>query len=377
MNGILLNIKNAFLRVFYQKTISIVVIVSIAIGMIFPLSAFAMANDIIENIKATKFTDTDSTIILEYFSSFAKKEIMDQRMGFLMDIDQYGYFSYYKGVVSWKGQDMAGSVAGATLSYFELENYTLMEGKMFNREQEEKGMKVCLLRKDGVLWQKGVRVGDIVKINGTGFKVIGMIRDPKIYGELIAPYNSLNIFLENNPSPIQYKALLHTKRPVKIDELRAKIKANAKINLLSVMPAAKGQKIFFDSAGKVMIQNLLLGFFVLLFGIISFIFIIAGKVAEEEYSIGVKMAIGASKNTVFFELFIQSVLLIMTSIILDLLCFPIIQNKISQLGFMLDWKVVLIMIGIGFVLAFAVSGIIFQILIRKKAVCELLKGGSC
>lgn len=94
-----------------------------------------------------------------------------------------------------------------------------------------------------------------------------------------------------------------------------------------------------------MIQNLLLGFFVLLFGIISFIFIIAGKVAEEEYSIGVKMAIGASKNTVFFELFIQSILLIM--------------------------------IGIGFVLAFAVSGIIFQILIRKKAVCELLKGGSC
>lgn len=112
----------------------------------------------------------------------------------------------------------------------------------------------------------------------------------------------------------------------------------------------------------------------MLFGIISFIFIIAGKVSEEQYSIGVKMSLGASKGMIYIELFLQNLILILSAVLIDIICFPLVKKLLPQLGFIIDWKVILGMIIIGLSTAFLVTGIILETTMKKKQVYELLKG---
>lgn len=367
------SIKNACLRICYQKTISFIIILSIAIGMIFPLAAFAMTNDLLQNIKASEYMDEEHTVIAEFFSPFEIKEKIDGKLKYVTrDIQQFGYLARYESVVTWKGKDMACSATGATLSYFDLENYTMVEGKLFDKEQEESGANVCILKKDGTLWKKGAKTGDSIEINGIKFKIIGEIRDPKLYGGIILPYNSLNRFLENNKKQIQYKALFLTEKLADTDKISENIK-KADMKLLSVITALEGQSIFLKSAKEVITKNIILGLFVLLFGAISFIFIIVGKVSEEQYSIGVKMSLGASKGMIYMELFFQNMILIIAAILIDIACFPIVKKLMPQLGFVINWTVILGMIIIGLFLAFVVTGVIFKKLIKNKEVYNLLK----
>lgn len=366
-------VKNAGLKLWYQKTAGFIIIISIAAGMIFPLAAFAMANDISQNIKASGYVDGERTMIAEFFSPFKDKEEIDNKFKSLTaQPQQFGYFARYEGVVTWNEQDMVCSVAGATLSYFDLENYTMVEGQIFSKEQEKTGANVCLLKKDGTLWKKGAKTGDNIIINGIEFKIIGEIRDPKIYGGVILPFNSLNNFLENNQNQIQYKALFLMENAEDYDKVSASL-MNEDINLLSAIPALEGQQVFVESAREVILKNIILGLFVLLFGIISFIFIIAGKVSEEQYSIGVKMSLGASKGMIYIELFLQNLILILSAVLIDIICFPLVKRLLPQLGFIIDWKVILGMIIIGLSTAFLVTGIILEATMKKKQVYELLK----
>lgn len=365
--------KNAFIKIYCQKKISFIVILSIAVGMIFPFAAFAMANNIFQDIDISKYVDEEHTVVADFFTSFQEKEKMDDKLkDMAADIKQVGYFARYDAVVTWKGQDMVCPAAGSTLSYLELEHHKIVDGKIFNKKQEEAGARVCLLKIGGTLWKKGAKVGDSIKINNIKYRIIGAIRDIKFYGGIIVPYNSLNIYLKNNKNHIQYKALFLTDKKADTEELSAKIK-QSDMKLIDVMSASEGQQMLLDSAKSSISKDIILGLFVLLFAICSFIFIIAGRVAQEQYSIGIKMAVGASKGMIFIDLLIQNMILILIAVSTDIVSFPLVKIVMPQFGFIIDAKIMTVMFITGVLLAFIATGTIFAKLIKKKQISELLK----
>lgn len=364
-------LRNAFARIAHQRLLSIIVVLTVALGMLFPLADFAMANDMLEMTKNSVYQDEQHTAVVDFSAPCTDEPSVTTNLRSLSpDIRRFGFSAIYQTTLTCKDLRIADTVGGFNKNYLDVGRYyQLVDGRLPSEEEYESGAKVCLIRQKTRLDNAGVKIGDTVSISATDFRVIGKI-NTVTYGSVLIPYRSL-IPLAGNVK-LQFNALLQTKDIPNTVAIGATLKRLPDASAVLVKSGSEVQKQFIDSSEPILKKDLLTGLAVLLFAAVSFVLIVVGKMLDDQYVTGVKMAVGATKRQIFADLFTQNAVLITAAIVIDFLVVPLAPMVLTKFSLLLDWKVVLLTICVGFIFALIVTLIVAMMFLSQN-VSELLR----
>lgn len=123
-------------------------------------------------------------------------------------------------------------------------------------------------------------------------------------------------------------------------------------------------------------QMIIKGAVVLLFSLISFTLIIVGRVQSEQYVLGVKRAVGATRLQLFFDLSLQNFILIQLGAAASMIIYKLIFSLISaEIMGLFDLKVICQTEALCIAMTLAVTAVAF-IPILKQPVCNMFKASD-
>lgn len=351
----------------YHKVINLIVVITLAIGMLYPLGMATIIKEIIYDRELCKYEDADQHMIVDCFDTLVPLDDYRDKMSWLEENGlQYGFITYYTTTIYVDGSFRTGGFSSYTDVYLEQEGYRLMEGRLLTEEEQEQGAPYCLCA-----WGGSRRIGDIINVMGNELEVIGIVQCPMMFGGIMVSQNWLYQVIGS--SLIQYRVSIYA--PEGFGEItRGNIRRN--VSLGEIRAITHGEEIYaeyYDSIDKQIGKRLYSSLMVLLPAVCSMVAILFGKVMEQKYQIGLRMALGASKAQTILEIFLENFFLFVMAFCVDMVLF-IPVKRISYLittypGVVLTAMFLLF----GAVAAALISIAIVAVLVGKKQVCEILK----
>lgn len=362
-------IKNAWNKLWYNKGISIILILSIAAGFICPIYVLGEVHYVDKMYKDNLF-HVDGTILVANANSKLIDEQMDKAISKETRAEEIAYECLYQTTASWK-EDIIVAVGGVSPGFFDITPYTLVAGTMM--EIGDSDERVCILKDNSRFVLKGVQVGDSVSVSGRDYKVVGIVRTTRVYGEIIIPYAFIEEIVGKNI--VQHRLLLKSNEISNNTEVKEKLQKSGIENVYSIMSVEEEeQQIIKPSYQKNQQTWILAGFIVLCLALVSVWNLTIGRVLDERYMYGIRKAVGATDGKLMAETVLQNSVIVACAFILDvlILCLPLEQI----LPFSVDYgaEVVLQIIIMGILLVLVMSHI--SLIKMKKEICELVDGGK-
>lgn len=349
----------------YHRLLNAVVVVTVAIGLMFPIAVLSTVSMMLDNLELCAYDDPQNRIVVNCRSIYQKPEQLHERL--MTDgVAGYGYIAYISVLrITDKGIQTLG-VAGATPEYFELEGFELIEGRMITAEEYAKGAHVCLVR-DGV----GVSVGRMLSLMGEDYEVVGQINVPKMYGTAAVPYRCMEELSAGDGMQFRIAFCMKDREAVLRFPMSSLDFAD------SILELDSGDDInapYIESIRLQIADMMKKGGVVIVTALISILFVLTGKVYEERYLIGLRISMGATGARIYLELLLENGILMVCALLLDLLLFPIvIRNARTVYGYPSMWMLACIA-GALIVIVAAVTGIVYLRAARKTTPSDLLKG---
>lgn len=360
-------IKNAIFGLKSNKLLNIIVIVSVAVGMMYPVIACTIVDRILFDAKLNEYQDIERTTVLEFFAPYMEQSEIDGRIKALSeDIDGFGYQAIYTVTARWKKHTMVTNVGGYSSGYLLLEGNKLDKGRLITEEEMSEGSPVCLVSTNG---NNAYKTGGSISFMGTSYRIVGIIYMPKSYAGVLIPYKAMEKFVGRNN--IQYKVTIHTKQKPDINELTGKLDFASSV--LTAGTAEENVKPYLESVWTHIKDRIGIGLIVLLFAVISITMIIIGKTMDEQYVLGVKMSVGATGSRVFFETFLQNSILMIIALLLDFLLFPVAKHYYRIIRSYPDIRIFIVMSIVSLIIAFFVSFLGTAAVLKNKSISGLLK----
>lgn len=367
-------LKNAWHGIFSKKLLSGIVIAAMAVGLIFPAIILSQINFYYQNYGVPYYNDMEHTAVAEFYGPLMDESGMKLRMAsWGSNVKNAGFFATYSTTFEYNGSSYLSNVSGYSKEYMEIGKTVLVDGRFLTQEEFDSGAKVCLSMESRRVDGKPIKVGDTITIAGTDFKIVGIIRDNKSYGSAFISYHALYDWLKD--ANVQYKAYLQTQGEPDMDGINHSLLTSKDIEKIDLHTAAEAQEDLLSKVGDMYKQKLLLGAVMLLFSMISFALIIAGKTLNEQYVLGVKTAMGATKGQLFWDLALQNFILIEIASILAMLFSSILSQLIPGLDGLFGGPVVIAIEALCVVITFFITAAAF-IPVCKGSVCDLLKNSN-
>lgn len=367
MSAFMFYCRNAINSLKANKLLNLIVVLSITVAMMYPLIACTISAKILLDAKLSEYKDKDNTSVLEFFAPYMEQAEMNDNIKKLTeDIDVYGYQAVYTVSAQWKESRLLTTVGGYSPDYLTLEGNELQKGRLITKEELSGGKPVCMAVTHS---RHDFKIGDEVSVMGNSYKIVGTLYMPKSYAGILIPYRSLENFIGKNN--IQYKVLLHTKQKSDISEIKGNL--NFADLILSIGTARDNVKPYYDSIWSLIIERIGIGLIVLLFSIISMVMIIIGKTIDSQYTIGVKMSVGASATRIFIDTFLQNSILMISALLLDFLLFPIVKHYYNLLNSYPGIWVFVVMLILCLIIALVVSLLGVTVILKNKSPSVLLK----
>lgn len=298
-------IKNAFLGLAHKKLLNSLVILSVAIGFLFPIFSISFMNYINKNYGTPPFKDAEHTVAADFFMKAEEESSMEEQMLAWNDgITKAGFFANYETIHTYKGDTFVGRVAGCNSDFLETKDTILVEGRFPTEEEMENGAKVCLAGSNS---GHNYKVGTTVTIGGTDFEIIGVFRDARFMANMMLPYKALYPMVEKKQ--LQTVAYLITDGKPQLGKISGKISSS--LDMVQYVTSAVESEIpMMERFEEMITDNLKKSSVIILFSLISFTLIITGRILNEQYVLGVKSAVGATRFQLFLDLMFQNFLLI-------------------------------------------------------------------
>lgn len=301
-------LKNAWLGIASKKLLSGIVIASIAVGLAFPVAVLTRINYYDKYYWCELYNDVEHTVVIDSLCDALEEEKFRELMSVPdCGITDVGFFATYSTTQVFKGDSRITNIAGCNASYLEVGKTKLLNGRYPTAEEITSGAKVCV-SKESTHIGENIRVGDTVTLAGTDFEVIGIIRDVELYGSFLIPYNALLALTDMER--FQYMSYLETAGTPDMDAIKTYFRLEETVDPLQMLTAVEAQENYTQRGNASIKRQLAVNSVIALFSIISFTLIIVGKVLGEQYGIGVKTAMGATKGQLFWELTLQNFILI-------------------------------------------------------------------
>lgn len=316
MQRLVFTIKNVILGLAHKKLLNALVILSVAVGFLFPVYSISFMNYVEKNYGTPPFKDIEHTVVADVFMEAEEESIMEEKMlQWNEQITKAGFFVTYETVTEYKGDSFVGYATGCTSDFLGMRNTILVDGRFPTEEEMETGAKVCLVKSSS---GRNYKIGSMINVGGTEFEIIGSFRDIRLFAGVLMPYKSLYPMVEKKT--LQSVAYLQTEGEPDVSKIKSDIRSAVE-RVQYVESAADSEVPMMKQYEEYITKDFKQSSVILLFSIISFTLIIAGRMLNEQYVLGVKTAVGATRVQLFFDLLLQNYLLIQIGAAITLLAY--------------------------------------------------------
>ncbi len=305
--------------------------------------------------------------------------------------------------VIYDKNNTGGTCRGVNNDFFIINNLELAEGSFFNPMQSESGVNVCVIGSDmaKILFLGKSPIGQYIKANGVGLKVIGVL-EKRIISKEHQERLSVSPFAKDVFIPIQTFFLRYEDRSyvsaedisrrerdkkisnyhqldrviVKIDDIN-KIESSASLVERLLLRKHNDQADFHVSVPELLVKqqqstqetlNLVLAIIAgisLLVGGIGIMNIMLSSVLERIKEIGVRRSLGAKRKDIILQFLLEAVLISLAGGLIGVILGVLGAEIIGQYA-----DINAIVSGVSVFVSFAISfavGLIFGILPAQKA----------
>ena len=326
----------AFLLIQVQKTlwkeriITLLTLICFSFGFLLLFIAFSYGEAFLKDIDSFRIKNngTNALITIHLQNEDRNKKVMIEDIrDFLskrQDAEETGF------LINAYEQTQSGQIRRASLideTFERVFQFTLNSGRVFTASEYKSSAAVCLVERD---WaeSKGQNVGDILQFAGYDFQIVGIVRTMAFANQLFLPYPEKNRLVNEISG---YTILLRTEESSNAELMHWKRFYDGPVEVLST-------KEYFDRNASYLLalfgMSLLIGFTVYIYSLINTYNIMLCRMFLRAKSYGIRMAVGADRFDVLWQIFAEVLSIMVFSIILvfcsDPIIAPFLKGKLNH-----------------------------------------------
>lgn len=369
--------QNAWKHVFYNKYNSIVLLLALLLGILFPMMALNDVNDLLRDASISKQTASSHIAIVEYLMKYKEEKEIHKavQQGKERGLFEQAGFCVCQAQIIYVGDtSYFGGLSGISEEYLSLSGCELLEGDLFTEDDYKMNAeKVCLLSHQSILVCNGIKVGDTVEILGTQYRVKGIVRVPKVYGGVLIPYATAAEYFSAMNDLLQYQIITYGEEEAKPTQIAYQLFEFEDEGVLVAQNGTEQDIAYNQSIQEVNKYRMGRAAIVIFFAVGNVMFLLIGMLVRERYDMAVRMALGASVRLIWLEMFFRNLLLLMMALVIAICIYPMVVYWVNGSNRYLQGITILqISIG-GILLTLLMSGIVYRFGLRKQDVVSLLK----
>jgi len=221
------------------------------------------------------------------------------------------------GTISYKGETITVEVAGVWPIYFNITNFHISQGRLFNKNDEDKSSKVAVFGSKPVndLFKKENPIGKIITINDIQYKLIGVLESKgggglgaNIDNHVFIPYStSTRLYNKTNPYAIYVEALSQQKVSEAIKQTERILLKRLKKDDFTILEQKELLSTINQFLGVITLALGGIASISLLVGGIGIMNIMLVSVTERIREIGLRKAMGATENIILLQFLIEAI----------------------------------------------------------------------
>ena len=365
-------LKCAISKLRYSKKICLIFILSIAAGLVCPIYVLGYIHTSEAKAEMNRIESAEDYMLVNGQLPFMTSSGL-ANMSRIIGTDLEDYECVYQTTVNWGEADGVAFVGGVSAGILERVPVYLQEGRLFdNNDYTQDAIPVCILMDNSVLYLAGARSGDTVSFMGNSYEVVGVIDGwgANLIGSILIPYPQM--YYVSGESAVQHRFIVPRIKENMEESIKAQTQMMFDVNIYSVTSLAEEERLANEAYAAQNRTWLLAGLAVCLFAFLSIFAISAGRSLEERRMLGIHKAMGATSGVLFFEVFIQNLVLVALALLLDGLILALPLENIFRTKVEYGPACLLEVCGLGVALALILS--LVSIGASGKPVQSLIKG---
>lgn len=296
MNRILYLLYQTKKKIVYQKKRYILYVLSFYVGLLLPAFCIANIRSVNRVIHYTTFEHMEESVQISWFSDCFDYSELEGNGTVSASIEE--------DFVQWNHEYV--SVKGIDEQYC----YPLPEviGRTFDEQEFQEGRKVCLLSKD-IADEYGYKLKNKITIQGTEFRIVGLIDDDIYTSAIMIPYQSLRQLYEEREI-LQFEGTFFIDEDRKEEEIEAILKQiQTSDENAEILDVTDGQDLYENAQYTKNQWRMVRGtvaVVALIFFLLNEMIVLTEKVEKERNMVGVNRAVGASKREMSLSFFFET-----------------------------------------------------------------------
>lgn len=380
-NRMILYFQHAWKHIVYHKYNSIILVIALVLGFLFPLLAVNEINDVIRDGEVARYPDASRISVFEYLMNYKNEEEIEAAIDRCLGeglFERAGYSFNWSEIVYVGDQSYTCGISGISREYLSLAGWELMSGAFFSDSDFAPDVeKVCLINYGAGFEERNIRVGDTIEILGEAFLVKGIVRVPRIYGSILLPYAASAISADSDlGSWVQYQVLTYGEGNVRPMAAARKLFALSDTDggVLSAQTGEEQEEFYYASIWKINKYRILRAVVVIVFAGLSMLLLFIGMILRERYDMAVRIALGAGRTVLWLESVVRNLLLVLIAFFIALILYPCLSAVVAGAGSHLLFRTIVQVGAGGAVFVILVDSIVLFAGFRKQNVALLLKG---
>lgn len=367
MNRFIFILKNTICSLKEKMGFNLIIIIALSIGLFMPMLFLAQGNYYLNYCSHSFYTEADGTAFIDGQRKYMPVDELNEKISKIEGVTDFAYYASCDVTVEKGKSSFISRMVGISEHYTELTGYTLIEGRIPTDEEIRNDENVCIVRRNSSEYTDGwiIKVGDEFKLNGKEYTVIGIILDPKAYGEFLIPYSALEKMVRPNAG-LQYVMFLRTIPENVENVLNEAVSTKLVSNVLQKLSAAEHEAEWRNQLWIALKKVLLPELVLLALSVLNFILIMYGKFLETLYAWGVKMAVGEARLMIFIELFLQNLILILLAVMVPVIIVAKVLPELTLTDMLINEIWLLGVLVLCIILSLIITSVLYFALIRKK-----------
>lgn len=343
----------------YTK-INVILIFSLAAGLLLPMLCIGNINIFISSIPTMKINNADSSLILYGQGTIsAREEVVTYLKNKILGIREIAIVTSESAVISWEGQGTKSTVFYASENLLTFEKFKLLSGSVDIFESDR---NLCMIESAFINRYGDLKVGNSISIDGKTYTIAGIFSSFNYYGRIIVPYS------ENHKSSLKLSTIYLNISD--IDNYEYDISqdtASAGFTIKKVLDGESAYQRTIQSGIKTSLFIMLIGLMSLGLAVINISLVLTGKLMQIKRVIGIRIALGATKASILANVVIENIFFYLLAFFGDVVVAQIlIQFSPKEVVFLMNMEVYFIVFLLGFFVLFGVSLLSVSNISKKK-----------
>ncbi len=310
--------------------INLVILLTLFVAYLFFFMVCCYVEDGLLGLSSFSLKEKERSVYFYGWSAFgqrndalSQKDLADfaARNSVIEDMTAVEDDSYFD---SFSGQSLTlYRVDGRFQSHF---TFPILQGRYFTEEELSSGAPVCVIG-EGLWLRKNRTVGDDLNVGNIALKIIGVMKYNANMSANLVPrqtlegipvpgldiqgyYFAATLSDPSRASEIRWSELGLTGEPLSGDDYFRR-------GLTSLL--GRGAMYFF------------VGILVLFYALMNFVNIFVGKMREQQKSLGIRIALGASHGKVFAQFFLEVLILALMAVLCVFCLDPLIADSVRRI----------------------------------------------